>query len=83
MTTLAEFDALLARADWHYQRSDDPTMYRRGAASMTALWAIERESPEHLSLLRAWHACAHSDLPLEEACAIRDAARGLLKSQWA
>ncbi len=75
MTTLAEFDALLARIDWHYQRSDDPTVYRRGAESTAALGPIERESPEHLSLIRAWRDCAYSELPRPDARAVRDRAR--------
>lgn len=75
MTTLAEFDALLARADWHYRHADDPMAYRRGAASMAALWAIERESPAHLALLTAWSNYAYSPIPEEQARVIRDASR--------
>lgn len=75
MTTLAEFDASLARCDWHYQRSDDPTEYRRGAASMDALWRVTSESPAHLALFNAWSSFAHSPIPAEQARFIRDATR--------
>ena len=75
MTTLAEFDALLARADWHYQRSDDPTEYRRGRASMDALGRIDSESPQHLALLKAWSDYAYSPIHEEQARVIRDATR--------
>ncbi|CAB5194997.1 hypothetical protein UFOVP168_41 [uncultured Caudovirales phage] len=75
MTSLADFDALLARADWHYQRADDPMAYRRGAASMAALGRIDSESPAHLALLKAWSNYAYSTMPEEQARATRDAAR--------
>jgi hypothetical protein len=75
MTTLAEFDALLSRCDWHYQRSDDPTEYRRGEASMDALGRINSESPAHLALFTAWSNYAHSPIPEEQARVIRDATR--------
>jgi hypothetical protein len=75
MTTLAEFDALLCRCDWHYQRSDDPMAYRRGAASMAALGRIDSESPAHLALLTAWSNYAYSPIPEEQARVIRDASR--------
>jgi hypothetical protein len=75
MTTLKDFDNLLARADWHFQRSDDPTVYRSGVASMAALCAIERESAAHAALLTAWSNYAHSPIPEEQARMIRDATR--------
>lgn len=75
MTTLAEYDALLARVDWHYQRSDDPTEYRRGQAAMDALGRICDESPEHLALFTAWSNYAHSPIPMDQARVIRDATR--------
>lgn len=75
MTSLAEYDALLARVDWHYQRSDDPTEYRRGKATMDALGRICDESPEHLALLTAWSNYAHSPIPMDQARVIRDATR--------
>ena len=75
MTTLAEFDALLSRCDWHYQRSDDPTEYRRGKASMDALGRINSESPAHLALFTAWSNYAYSPIPEEQARVIRDASR--------
>ena len=74
-TASSETNLSSAPREWHYQRSDDPTMYRRGAASMTALWAIERESPSHGALISAWSMHAHSPLPAEQARAIFDAAR--------
>ncbi len=75
MTTLAEYDALLSRVDWHYQRSDDPTEFRRGQAAMDALGRICDESPEHLALLTAWSNYAHSPIPMDQARVIRDATR--------
>ena len=72
---IVEYDALLSAADWHYHRSDDPTEYRRGKASMAALGRIDEESPEHLALLTAWRNCAHSPLPRDQARFIRDATR--------
>lgn len=75
MTTLKEFDAMLARADWHYQYSDDPTAYRAGRDGIERLARISEQSPEHLSLMRAHSACAYSPIPQEQARVIRDATR--------
>lgn len=78
MTTLAEFDAQLARADFHYQHSDDPGEYRRGAAGMDQLRIIALRSAEHQALLSAWMSFAHSPIPVDQARVILDATRRAL-----
>lgn len=78
MTTLVEYDALLSRADFHYQHSDDPGEYRRGAAAMFQLGLIALLSAEHGALLTAWTSFAHSPIPVDQARVILDATRRAL-----
>lgn len=78
MTTLAEFDAQLARADFHYQHSDDPAEYRRGVAAMHQLGLISLLSAEHQALLTAWANFSHSPIPVDQARIILDATRRAL-----
>ena len=52
--TLKEFYTILARHDWYYMYSDDPSYYRAGEASSKRLQAIAQNSQAHKDLLNAW-----------------------------
>lgn len=39
---IAEYEAKLASHDWFYERSDDPTVYRKGKTELDALRIMQK-----------------------------------------
>ncbi len=57
MTTIAEFYEMLRHADWYYQMSDDPSVYRRGCRDMSILEGRAQASLIHKKMFedyRRW-----------------------------
>lgn len=57
-TPLATYYDQLARHDWTYMMSDDPSVYKRGSSSESAIKTTAKQSPEHQALFDAYSAFA-------------------------
>lgn len=50
MTTLSDYYKMLQAHDWHYEMSDDRSVYKRGQAERTRLRMTSEESAKHAAL---------------------------------
>lgn len=56
-TPLSEFHARLSQHNWHFDDTEDHSVYRAGADERRELIEISRQTPAHTDLMNQW--CAH------------------------
>ena len=58
---LKQFDELLAGHDWHYDYSDDYSVWTRGMNESRFIAVIAKSSDAHRALFNAWQEYIHID----------------------
>jgi hypothetical protein len=77
---LKEFDALLARHDWHYDYSDDHRVWSRGSESNSKIMSAMRLSDNHKALYDAWVGSIFEDYKTRKTPLTREQRNEIRKS---
>lgn len=64
--SVLEFYDELAKHDWHYEMTDDPSVWRKGSVNHKRLLGIAKKSQQHRDMYNAWnrHIFAKGPKPL-------------------
>jgi hypothetical protein len=54
MNEYEQLDTLLSNADWHYMRSDDNRVYKRGLTAMDKLIQMKLDLPDQELAEKIW-----------------------------
>ena len=63
---LDDFWELCEAHDWHYERSDDPSVYRKGRANLIRLSLISEQTEDHFKLYADYIAYKFNNNPKPE-----------------